>query len=82
MPASRAAKWKTLAQLSAIFLYILPLSDAWSVMKAVVLVVAVVMTVVTGVDYVLSAVRWTRAQSASGSTQNGTSPHPNGGRAG
>ena len=29
MPASRLAKWKTLAQLSAIFLYILPVQAKW-----------------------------------------------------
>ncbi len=62
MPASRAAKWKTLAQLTAIFLYILPLADAWSTVQLVVLVVAVILTVGTGVDYVVSAVRWNRRQ--------------------
>ena len=39
MPASRLAKWKTLAQLTAIFLYILPLSEAWDPMKLSILVV-------------------------------------------
>lgn len=72
MPASRIAKWKTLAQLTAIFLYILPLPDAWSGVKLAILLVAVILTVVTGVDYVVGAVRWSR----SGDTR----AHPDGGR--
>jgi CDP-diacylglycerol--glycerol-3-phosphate 3-phosphatidyltransferase len=60
MPASRLAKWKTLTQLSAIFLYILPLGDGWARLRMPVLIAAVVLTVYTGIDYVLAATRWVR----------------------
>jgi CDP-diacylglycerol--glycerol-3-phosphate 3-phosphatidyltransferase len=60
MPASAIAKWKTLAQLLAIFLYILPLSDAWSPLQLTVLIVAVTLTVYTGIDYLVAALRWVR----------------------
>jgi CDP-diacylglycerol--glycerol-3-phosphate 3-phosphatidyltransferase len=63
MPASGIAKWKTLAQLLAIFLYILPLSDAWSPLQLTVLIVAVALTVYTGIDYLVTAMRWVRAPS-------------------
>jgi len=55
MPARPLAKAKTFVQLTAIFLYMLPLPGAWDDTKLAVLVVAVVLTVVTGVDYVLRA---------------------------
>ena len=60
IPASRGGKLKTLVQAIAIGLFILPLHNwppvwttaAWAVMWA-----AVVLTVVTGLDYVISALR-------------------------
>lgn len=60
IPASRGGKLKTLVQSIAIGLFILPLQDmpsqwttaAWWVMGA-----AIVLTVVTGIDYVVSALR-------------------------
>jgi len=60
IPASRGGKLKTLVQSVAIGLFILPLQDlpaewttaAWWVMGA-----AIVLTVVTGLDYVVAAVR-------------------------
>ncbi len=61
MPASRLAKWKTLAQLLAIFLYILPLPSGWSPVRLAVLIAAVTLTVWTGIDYAVSAVRWVRS---------------------
>jgi len=61
MPASVMAKAKTFAQLLAIFLYILPLSHAWSGPKLAVLVIAVVLTVLTGLDYLVRAIRWAGA---------------------
>jgi CDP-diacylglycerol--glycerol-3-phosphate 3-phosphatidyltransferase len=56
--ASRGGKLKTLLQVIAICLYILPagLSPA-GVLRGLVMAAAVVVTLVTGVDYVLQAVR-------------------------
>ena len=56
MPASRGGKLKTLLQTAAIVLYVLPL-DGWAATaRAPVMVLAVLVTVVTGVDYVVRAV--------------------------
>ncbi|MGH3519440.1 MAG: CDP-diacylglycerol--glycerol-3-phosphate 3-phosphatidyltransferase [Haloechinothrix sp.] len=57
IPASRGGKAKTMAQVIAIGLYLLPLPDAldpvlWSAMG-----LALVLTVVTGFDYVIRALR-------------------------
>ena len=68
IPASRGGKLKTLVQSVAIGLFILPLHDwppvwgtvAWWVMGA-----AIVLTVVTGIDYVVSAVRQSRLPAVS-----------------
>jgi CDP-diacylglycerol--glycerol-3-phosphate 3-phosphatidyltransferase len=56
MAASRGGKLKTALQAVAILLYILPLSGAWHVIAFVIMTVAVIVTVATGVDYVLRAV--------------------------
>jgi CDP-diacylglycerol--glycerol-3-phosphate 3-phosphatidyltransferase len=71
MPASRAAKWKTLAQLTAIFLYILPLPAVWSATKLTVLIVAVILTVTTGADYARMA---SRRAGPTGATGAGIDP--------
>jgi CDP-diacylglycerol---glycerol-3-phosphate 3-phosphatidyltransferase len=55
MPASRGGKVKTVLQAVAIGLYVLPLAGAWHVAAQVVMAAAVVVTVVTGVDYVVRA---------------------------
>jgi CDP-diacylglycerol---glycerol-3-phosphate 3-phosphatidyltransferase len=55
MPASRGGKVKTALQAIAILLYVLPLSGSWQTIAAVVMALAVVVTVATGVDYVLRA---------------------------
>lgn len=63
IPASHGGKLKTLVQAVAIGLFVLPLHNwppvwltvAWWVMGA-----AIVLTVVTGIDYVVSAVRQSR----------------------
>jgi CDP-diacylglycerol--glycerol-3-phosphate 3-phosphatidyltransferase len=55
MPASRGGKLKTALQAVAILLYVLPLSDAWHTIAFVVMTLAVIVTVLTGVDYVLRA---------------------------
>ena len=55
MPASRGGKVKTVLQAIAILLYVLPLSDAWHSIAVVVMAVAVIVTVATGVDYLMRA---------------------------
>ena len=55
MPASRAAKVKTTLQLLAITLYILPLGDWADELRLAVLIVALVLTISTGVLYVVQA---------------------------
>jgi CDP-diacylglycerol--glycerol-3-phosphate 3-phosphatidyltransferase len=55
MPASRGGKVKTALQAAAILLYVLPLSGSWHTIAAVVMASAVVVTVATGIDYVLRA---------------------------
>ena len=60
MPASRGGKIKTLLQGLAIGLFVLPLSGALHVLAVALMVAAVVLTVVTGVDYVARAVRLRR----------------------
>jgi CDP-diacylglycerol--glycerol-3-phosphate 3-phosphatidyltransferase len=61
IPASRGGKLKTLVQAVAIGLYVLPLSDVGAVLAACVMAAAVVLTLVTGVDYVVRAVTLRRA---------------------
>src|SRR5579875_1267603 len=56
VPASRGGKLKTLLQNIAIGLYVLPLSGWPASARAVVMGCAVVVTVVTGADYVARAV--------------------------
>jgi CDP-diacylglycerol---glycerol-3-phosphate 3-phosphatidyltransferase len=64
IPASRGGKLKTLVQAVAIGLFILPLSGAWLVSATWIMWLAVVLTVLTGVDYVVSAVRDSRTRPA------------------
>jgi CDP-diacylglycerol--glycerol-3-phosphate 3-phosphatidyltransferase len=65
--ASRGGKLKTLLQIIAICLYVLPASlSPPGLLKAVVMGAAVIVTVVTGVDYVLQAVRLRRSKPAAG----------------
>lgn len=64
LPASRGGKLKTVLQVVAIGLYLLPLDHlpaAVEVVAAVVMAAALVVTVVTGVDYVRTALRIRRA---------------------
>ncbi|WP_460356933.1 CDP-diacylglycerol--glycerol-3-phosphate 3-phosphatidyltransferase [Mycobacterium sp. ZZG] len=64
IPASRGGKLKTLVQAVAIGLFILPLSDGWLTAAWVIMLTAVVLTVTTGVDYFVSAVRDRRGRPA------------------
>jgi len=60
IPASRGGKLKTLVQSMAIGLFILPLNSwpgPWLTVAWVVMGAAIVLTVVTGLDYVRSAMR-------------------------
>lgn len=57
IPASRGGKLKTLVQAMAIGLFVLPLSGPWLTGAWVLMWAAVVLTVVTGLDYVVSALR-------------------------
>lgn len=56
IPASRGGKLKTLVQAVAIGLFVLPLAGPWLTAAQLVMAIAVVLTVVTGIDYVISAV--------------------------
>jgi CDP-diacylglycerol---glycerol-3-phosphate 3-phosphatidyltransferase len=62
IPASRGGKLKTLVQAVAIGLFVLPISGPWLVAASVVMAAAIVLTVVTGVDYVASAARDVRGR--------------------
>jgi CDP-diacylglycerol--glycerol-3-phosphate 3-phosphatidyltransferase len=64
IPASHGGKLKTLVQAIAIGLFILPLSDGWRTAAQVVMAVAVVLTVITGIEYVVQAIKGTREQVA------------------
>jgi CDP-diacylglycerol--glycerol-3-phosphate 3-phosphatidyltransferase len=60
IPASRGGKLKTLVQAIAIGLFVLPLQawpSVWQTVAWVVMAAAVVLTVLTGLDYVVSAIR-------------------------
>lgn len=60
MAASRGGKWKTATQILAIVMYLLPLTGAASTAAAIVMGIAVVLTLVTGVDYAFRAVALNR----------------------
>ena len=65
LPASRGGKLKTLLQGLAIGLFILPLHGWPQGLATAIMVVAVVVTLVTGADYVLRAVRLRRTSARS-----------------
>ncbi|MGH2795509.1 MAG: CDP-diacylglycerol--glycerol-3-phosphate 3-phosphatidyltransferase [Actinomycetota bacterium] len=54
-PASLAGKAKTGVQLVAILLYILPLGSVWDPLKNSVLGLAIALTVISGLDYLIRA---------------------------
>jgi CDP-diacylglycerol--glycerol-3-phosphate 3-phosphatidyltransferase len=64
IPASRGGKLKALSQNCAVAAYLLPLSGALALVRGPVLAVALVATVVTGVDYALAARRAALARAA------------------
>jgi CDP-diacylglycerol---glycerol-3-phosphate 3-phosphatidyltransferase len=61
LPANRGGKVKTALQGLALGLYILPLPAAAEPVQVVAMAAAVLLTVATGVDYVLQAIRMRRA---------------------
>lgn len=65
IPASRGGKLKTVLQVIAIGLYLLPLTGPLATGRAWVMGAALVVTLVTGVDYVARAVRLRRTATAS-----------------
>lgn len=60
IPASWGGKLKTAVQAVAIGLFVLPLSGPFLIAASVVMAAAIVLTVVTGLDYVASTVREVR----------------------
>ena len=60
LAASRGGKAKTVLQAVAIGLFVLPLTGVSTVLADVVMAAAVVLTVVTGVDYISRALRLRR----------------------
>jgi len=57
IPASRGGKAKTVAQMVAILMYLLPLTGWLVTAREVVMAVAVVLTLATGIDYIARAMR-------------------------
>ena len=65
IPASRGGKAKTVAQIIAISLYLAPLPPGFETVRIIAMAVAVVLTLVTGVDYSVRAWRLSRAGASS-----------------
>ncbi len=57
IPASRGGKLKTVLQIAAISWYIWPFTDPLAAVGPWIMLLAVVVTVVTGIDYVIRAIR-------------------------
>ncbi|MDT7728522.1 MAG: CDP-diacylglycerol---glycerol-3-phosphate 3-phosphatidyltransferase [Actinomycetota bacterium] len=57
IPASRGGKAKTLTQIAAITAYLLPLPPSAEIVRWILMGLAIVLTVVTGLDYVVRAVK-------------------------
>lgn len=72
LPASRGGKLKTLLQGLAIGLFVLPLTGFLHVVAWVIMIAALVVTVVTGIDYVFRAMAL-RSASTSSTTSGGSS---------
>ena len=70
IPASKGGKLKTLLQSVALGLYILPLTGWLATARVYVLAAALVVTVVTGLDYVYRAVRLRRGTSGAAQSRS------------
>lgn len=65
IPASRGGKAKTAAQMVAIFMYLLPLTGWLVTAREIVMGIAVLLTLATGIDYIARAMRLRAAAKAS-----------------
>jgi CDP-diacylglycerol--glycerol-3-phosphate 3-phosphatidyltransferase len=74
MPAGRGGKTKTLLQTVTLVLLMLPLPDTWSWLTTGLLYATVLVTVVTGVDYVADAVRLKRTSTEEAARQAADGP--------
>ncbi|NUU20440.1 MAG: CDP-diacylglycerol--glycerol-3-phosphate 3-phosphatidyltransferase, partial [Streptomycetaceae bacterium] len=72
IPASRGGKLKTLLQGTAIGMYVLIMTGPLATFRAWVMAVAVIATVVTGLDYVVKALRGGPAADADADAEAGT----------
>jgi CDP-diacylglycerol---glycerol-3-phosphate 3-phosphatidyltransferase len=55
IPASRGGKAKTFAQIIAISAFLAPVADAWDPVRWVLMAIALLLTIATGIDYLLRA---------------------------
>ena len=76
MAASRGGKLKTVLQAFAIGLYLMPFGGLWLWVCAVVMGAALVVTVVTGLDYVLAAHRLRQGSERTARKRAGSRPRP------
>lgn len=70
IPASRGGKLKTMLQAIAIGLYLLPLGESGQLLQWTVMGIAVLATVVTGLDYVVRGLRLRAVGKRSGSRRD------------
>ncbi|NDZ92526.1 CDP-diacylglycerol--glycerol-3-phosphate 3-phosphatidyltransferase [Streptomyces sp. SID6673] len=78
IPASRGGKLKTLLQAVAIGVYLLPLDGPWHVGAAVVMGLALVVTVFTGFDYIWQALALRNRSVAAGRAETEAGNGPSG----
>ncbi len=60
IPASRGGKAKTVTQMLAILLYIIPVAGWIADVRWIILLIAVALTIVTGIDYIVRAINLCR----------------------
>ncbi len=74
IPASRGGKLKTLLQAVAIGLYLAPLGGGWQIAAGILMGLAVVVTIYTGLDYTWQAIKVRSGGSGSGTPDPGSAP--------
>ena len=57
IPAGKGGKLKTLVQAVAIGFYLCPLPSSWDIVSGLLMAAAVVLTVATGIEYIVQAIR-------------------------
>ncbi len=62
IPASRGGKLKTITQIVAISLYLLPFSESFSIIGEIIMYAAVILTLATAVDYIMKAIMTDREE--------------------